>query len=118
MAGILDSFNDPTNQGILSLGLGLLSAAGPSRQPVSFGQAMGSAGMNALNEIQGAQDRNLKRKLTQAQLEDILAQAQQRQIEANRMGMIMDQYNQYLKGQQGQSTPQSGGFQPGVTAPD
>src|SRR6476619_231493 len=43
MAGILDSFNDPSTQGLLSLSANLLNAGGPSPTPVPIGAAFGKA---------------------------------------------------------------------------
>lgn len=43
MAGILEMFNDPATQGILSLSSNLLRAGGPSATPVPFGAALGNA---------------------------------------------------------------------------
>jgi hypothetical protein len=52
--GILDSFNDPSTIGLLSAASGLLSASGPSRMPVSFGQALGSGIMSGMQGYQAA----------------------------------------------------------------
>ena len=99
MAGILDGLlgsgdpNDPKTQGILALALGLMQAGGPSRTPVSLGQAVGSAGMGGLQAYQSAIDTGLKRKLTQAQLEDIQQQAQLR----NQQMLFAQQRNDWIQ---------------------
>lgn len=43
MPGILDSLNDPSTQGALSLASNLMRASGPSAMPVPFGAALGNA---------------------------------------------------------------------------
>src|SRR5678815_3993315 len=49
MAGILDYYNDPSNQGILALAAGLMQAGGASPHPVGLGQAFGQ-GLQAMNQ--------------------------------------------------------------------
>lgn len=56
MAGLLDMVNDPRQAFITQLGMGLLSAGGPSTKPVSFGQAFGAAMAPALQGAQQAQE--------------------------------------------------------------
>lgn len=56
MAGLLDMVNDPRQAFITQLGMGLLSAGGPSSQPRSFGQAFGAAMGPALQGAQQAQE--------------------------------------------------------------
>lgn len=63
MAGLLDSFDDPGTQGLLSLGLRLMSAPG------RFGQALGSAGMGALSDMASARDAIEKRKMQEQQMQ-------------------------------------------------
>ena len=55
MAGYLDDLMNPANQGILNLAAGLLQAGGPSRMPVSFGQALGQGLQQGVGAFQGAQ---------------------------------------------------------------
>ena len=59
MAGLLDMVNDPRQAFITQLGMGLLSAGGPSTKPVSFGQAFGAAMAPALQGAQQAQEYQL-----------------------------------------------------------
>lgn len=68
MAGILDWFNDPSNQGILALSSGLLSAGGPSRMPVPVGAALGQSMLSAGQAVAGAQHSNLQRQMMGEQL--------------------------------------------------
>lgn len=59
MAGLLDMVNDPRQAFMTQLGMGLLSAGGPSSQPRSFGQAFGAAMGPALQGAQQAQEYQL-----------------------------------------------------------
>jgi hypothetical protein len=63
-------FDDPKTQGILALAAGLLQAGGPSRYPVPFGAALGSAMSNASKQQQQQTLINLE------QQKSALAQAQ------------------------------------------
>lgn len=56
MAGLLDMVNDPRQAFLTQLGMGLLSAGGPSAQPRSFGQAFGAAMAPALQGAQQTQE--------------------------------------------------------------
>lgn len=49
-----NSFYDPQNIGLLTLGAGLLAGGGPSRQPTNFGGILGTAGGQALGAMQEA----------------------------------------------------------------
>lgn len=66
MAGLLDTPNDAA---LMQLGLGLLSAGGPSRMPVSFGQALGSAGMGATQAYRQAQEDQARNEMRKMQIE-------------------------------------------------
>lgn len=63
MAGILDFFSNPANQGLLNLSAGLLQAGGPSPTPVSFGQALGQGMQRASGAMQAAQLAESQKKL-------------------------------------------------------
>lgn len=63
MAGILQWANDPANQGLLNLSAGLLQASGPSRTPVSLGQAFGQAVPQGMNAFQQAQQGQMQQQL-------------------------------------------------------
>lgn len=67
MAGILDqnAMSDPQTQGLLQAAFAALQASGPSRMPVSFGQALGQAGSAGVAGYDAGQ---------QARLRDIQAQ--------------------------------------------
>lgn len=56
--GLFDNFNssmsDPQTMGLLGMAGGLLQASGPSRMPVSFGQALGSGMQGAVQGTQQA----------------------------------------------------------------
>ena len=79
--GLLDVFNSDEGR----MALGLLAAAGPSSQPMSFGQRLAGAMSQHdayLQHKQAAaaaeQDRQLKAQMIQAQIADMKAQEQQR----------------------------------------
>jgi hypothetical protein len=63
VAGILDWFGDPANQGLLNLSAGLLQASGPSLKPVSFGQALGQGMQQGMQGFQQAQQMNQQQQL-------------------------------------------------------
>ena len=78
MAGLLDFLDTPDGR----LGLGLLAAAGPSMQPMSFGQRL-AGGMQAFREQQAAeQDRALRRQFMDAQMQSMQATAEDRKTAA------------------------------------
>jgi len=88
--GLLDVFNSDEGR----MALGLLAAAGPSSQPMSFGQRLAGAMSQHDAYLQhkqaaaaAAQDRALKQQMLQAQMADVRAQQQQReaQVAASRM---------------------------------
>jgi hypothetical protein len=55
MAGYLEQLMNPATLGLLNLSSGLLQAGGPSRLPVSFGQALGQGIQQGAGAFQGAQ---------------------------------------------------------------
>jgi hypothetical protein len=63
---------NPKGLGILQAGLGMLAAGGPSRMPVSLGQAVGQAGQQGMNAYQQAivQQRQLQQLAMQKALQD------------------------------------------------
>lgn len=75
--GLLDN---PQDAAMMQLGLGLLSAGGPSRMPVSFGQALGSAGNQAMDAYRQAQGDAFKRQMMEMQLK----QAKQQMEDADK----------------------------------
>jgi hypothetical protein len=62
MAGILEYFSNPANQGLLNLSAGLLQAGGPSPTPVSFGQALGQGLQQGVRGMQSAQMAQMQQK--------------------------------------------------------
>lgn len=69
MAGLLDYLDDPTTAGLLSMGAGLLSASGPSRTPVSFGQAIGQGLLGGMEGFQQAKHNNLMAEMQKQSME-------------------------------------------------
>lgn len=63
MGGLFDN-PDPKTLGLLGLAQGLLQSSGPSRTPVSFGQALGGG----LQGMQQARDEAIKNQYTQSQI--------------------------------------------------
>jgi hypothetical protein len=63
MAGILDWFSNPANQGLLNLSAGLMQAGGPSRMPVSFGQALGQGFQQGAQGLQQAQQAQMQQQM-------------------------------------------------------
>lgn len=77
--GLFDSLADPEQQGLLGAASGLLGAGGPSRMPVSLGQALGAGFQGGIQGYKGAQDRQKEQAaldLQQAQLQQALRQGQ------------------------------------------
>jgi hypothetical protein len=74
MAGILDWYSNPANQGLLNLSAGLLQAGGPSRTPVGFGQALGQGLMQGAQGLQNAQQMQMQQQRNQLQEQMIQAQ--------------------------------------------
>lgn len=76
MGGVLDDTNSGINNALntpaFNLGVGLLSAAGPSENPVSLGQALG----RGVQFAQNAQQQQLRNQLVRQQLEGTTRQRQ------------------------------------------
>jgi hypothetical protein len=60
MAGFLEYLMNPATQGMLNLSAGLLQAGGPSRMPVSFGQALGQGLQQGTQGVQQAQQMQMQ----------------------------------------------------------
>lgn len=92
--GLLDN---PQDAAMMQLGLGLLSAGGPSRMPVSFGQALGSAGNQAMDAYRQAQQAQMMQELRRQQAEHQKIQIQEAQMkmeEMKRQQALKDQMQQ------------------------
>jgi hypothetical protein len=79
--GLLDfaMYDDPASVGRLAFGAGLLNAAGPSKMPVSFGQALASGLMGAQNASSEAATNQRRNRLVDLQMKkhlDDIAEAQ------------------------------------------
>lgn len=74
MAGLLD-FENPNNVGAMKLGLGLLSAGGPSRMPVSLGQAIGTAGNDAMDAMKAARQEQVMSQMRNLQMQELMRKA-------------------------------------------
>jgi hypothetical protein len=60
--GLLDElYNDPNSMGLLSAGMGMMDAGGPSRMPVSLGQALNQGMRQGMGAYQNAQHNNMER---------------------------------------------------------
>lgn len=76
--GLLDN---PQDAATMQMAMGLLQAGGPSRTPVSLGQAIGSSGQDAMQVYRQAQQDQIARKMKGMQMEEMQSQldAQKRQ---------------------------------------
>ena len=71
MPGLLDDMEDPRTAGLLSLGLRMMQAPG------NFGQALGSSGMGAMQDMQQARQQAMQSQAIQMQMhQQQLMQAQ------------------------------------------
>ncbi len=94
--GLLDN---PQDAAMLQLGLGLLSAGGPSRSPVSLGQAIGSAGQGAMEEYrrtQQMQQQMAQRKMQEQMQQVQLSQHQMTLDESTRRNAALKQFRDQL----------------------
>jgi hypothetical protein len=106
MAGLLDMMDDPQSQGLLSLGLRLMSTPG------RFGTALGTAGLGAMGDMQQAMQMQQQRK-RQAMLDEQMQmqmaaakEAQARQAEALARAQAIEQRkNSYLDSMGGMQGP-------------
>jgi hypothetical protein len=88
------------SQGITNLGLALLQAGGPTRTPGGFGQALGQAGMQAMQANQGLMDRGLERMLAARKIQQ--EETQRQQMESTLAGLSEEDQRLYrLLGQSG-----------------
>lgn len=76
MAGLLDNPNDVA---LMQMGLGLLQAGGPSRTPVSLGQAIGGAGQGAMDAYRQTEQLNQQKQMREMQMQQQRAQAEEAQ---------------------------------------
>jgi len=81
MAGLLGGYMDPQQMGLLGLASSLLAASGPSRTPISLGQAFGQ-GLLSGNQLQ--------QQAAQMQMRDKLAQAQLDEVELNKQAQALE----------------------------
>lgn len=63
LSGGIPGVLDPRTAGLLQTGLGMMAASGPSRMPVSFGQALGQAGQQGMQAFQQANQQNMQQQL-------------------------------------------------------
>jgi len=80
MAGLFDfNYQDPSEVGKMAFGAGLLNAAGPSRMPVSTGQALAQAMMARQQAASEAGQNQRRNALVQAQIEEMRARTEELQ---------------------------------------
>jgi conjugal transfer/entry exclusion protein len=72
--GLLDN---PKDAAMLQMGLGLLSRSGPSRMPVSLGQALGDSGQEAMGTYQQVDQANQMKQMRDMQMQQQRAQAEE-----------------------------------------
>lgn len=115
MAGLLDFLDSPETQ----LGLGLLSAGGPTMQPMSFGQRLAGALGQVQAQRTAAEERALKQRLVEAQIGNYNSEIESRKATAAKTNGLLNIAGALLGGgqQQEQPAPQSppvGGAQSGA----
>ena len=76
MAGLFDFMESPRDAGMVNLALGLLGASGPSRTPVSLGQALAHGGAQGMQAYQGTKDAKHRELMQQLALQKHQMQAQ------------------------------------------
>jgi hypothetical protein len=89
MAGFLEYLMNPATQGMLNLSAGLLQAGGPSRTPVSFGQALGQGLQHGTQGLQQAQQAQLQQQLLQARMSEMQRKADA-PINVSPGGVVLD----------------------------
>jgi hypothetical protein len=97
-----------SNQALMSAAMSLLKNSGYTTQPISLGQALGSAYEAGTAGYQGAQENAIKQMLTKQKLD-----------EAKRAQLALDAYQSFITGQpvEGQAiTPQQAISAPGMAA--
>lgn len=85
--GLLDN---PQDAAMMQLGFGLLSAGGPSRMPVSFGQALGSAGNQAMDAYRQAKQLQDMEEMKKLQIEQLRGALEQQKMQLKVPGMIQE----------------------------
>jgi hypothetical protein len=85
----MDPFNDPKNQAILAFGAGLLANSGPSRTPVTLGQAAGRALGPAMDQYNATRQANMLEEIKRAQLADMQRKAAQEQENQRIRGILL-----------------------------
>jgi hypothetical protein len=98
--GLLDAIQSPDAR----MAIGLLAAAGPTREPSSFGQRM----LGLLGQLDQQRIADMQMQIRQAQIDDIKAQAQQRAAVAAKEQQIADRQRQFQQAlmRLGVTTPQ------------
>lgn len=103
MAGLL-SIEDQdriNNDGLMGLGMGLLSASGPSQVPISLGQALGMGAAGMQQSRQQAEMMAYKKKMMEQEAQQHAFQQQLMQMqlaEAQRQNQIRTNAGEYMKG--------------------
>lgn len=103
--GLLDSYmpsgqgvlDDPSQAGILSMALGLLSSSGPSTRPISLGQALGTAGVQGMQTYSQMQQAQQERALRDMQMRTVAMDLKQKQIAADKQQRMEDAYRNFGK---------------------
>lgn len=94
--------NDPSQAAALSLGANLLSSGGPSRMPISTGQALGNALMEARQSGMVTEMNMRRNQLVQAQIMHALAQAESLHREKKQQKYLAIGDGSYLDTETGQ----------------
>jgi hypothetical protein len=86
---------DPTTMGLMQAGLGMMGAGGPSRMPVSFGQAMNQGAQQGLNAYQQTQQGNMQQQMFGMKMEEAQRQALERQKAEAAKAQFIQQFPQF-----------------------
>lgn len=107
MAGLLDNLsgnlNDPNTMGLLQLAAAIGAASGPS---VGRPNNLSAGILSGLGAYQGVQNEALKRKLSEAEIANFAAQAEERKQNAAKLQLAIDQLRAKQEYLMRQATPQ------------
>lgn len=79
---------DPRDAALTQIGLGLMSAGGPSRTPVPFGQAVGQAGMQGMQAYQNTLQANQQQQLFALKMAEVQREQEERKRKEQAMAQL------------------------------
>jgi|GEM_PF-6249812 len=108
-SGLLGNMDDPRQVGMMNMALGLLSQAGPSTTPASFGQALGHAGMLGLQSMQQARQSQQENALNDLKMRGLLGEIKDKDLARQQALDAQNWYRDYNKSRATGSGQQSQG---------